>query len=85
MDYGTVAYNGQEIALTEQAYLTNRVFPGGWSTAEIGESYVSEWAAAGRLGAQAVLVTWQFSLMKGQEPEDAMLPWSDAPSSVADR
>lgn len=78
-NYGTVTFEGKTYTLTNDAYLSNRVFPGGWNDATDGEEYTSEWEApAMDNDGNEFLVVWQFSATKGEEPEDdSDWPWGD--------
>lgn len=76
--YGTVIFEGKAYTLTNDAYLTNRVFPGCWNDVSDGEEYASEWESpAVDGGGNEYLVRWQFSATKGEEPEDDNWPWGD--------
>lgn len=78
-EYGTINFNGRTYELTNQAELTNRVFPGWWGDVEDGEDYVSEWSASGvDAEGEPVTVVWQFPAVRGEEPEDGgAWPWGD--------
>lgn len=78
-EYGTVTYDGQVYVLQGQAYLSDRVFPGGWHDAEEGEEYTTEYYAdAVDPDGNDYIVVWQFDTVKGEEPEDEEnYDWSD--------
>lgn len=77
--YGEIEYEGKAYALTEQAVLSNRVFPGWWGDAKAGESYTAEYQAhAMDCDGRKYLVRWQFETVKGEEPEDeSYYPFDD--------
>jgi hypothetical protein len=80
--FGFVPYNGITYQLTNQAELTNRVFPGWWGDVTAGEEYTSEWSAAGcDADDNEVVVTWQFDLVRNEEPEPDTYDWG-SPSKV---
>ena len=76
--FGDVTIDGKIYSLTEQAELTNRVFPGWWGDAESGETYTSEWSARaiGPDGEPYEMI-WQFEQVKGSEQEPDTLDWDD--------
>jgi hypothetical protein len=78
-DYGLVEFEGNKYELLENPQLSNRVFPGWWGDAERGESYTDEWNAyAEDKNGDKFDVYWQWSAIKGSEPEDAAdLPFFD--------
>ena len=61
------------------AYQTNRVFFGWHNDVEQGETYIDEWAEDGEdMSGIPVRVTWQWEMVKGEEPEDGGdYPWCD--------
>lgn len=76
--FGDVTCEGSTYSLTDQAELTNRVFPGWVGDVETGESYTSEWAAnATGPDGESYQVVWQFEQVKGKEQEPDMLNWND--------
>jgi|WetSurMetagenome_2_1015567.scaffolds.fasta_scaffold876547_2 hypothetical protein len=77
--FGYVEFGGKKYILTDQASQSNRLFDGSWSNAEEGEIYTDEWKAnALDEDENTFEVFWQWSMVKGQEPEDASnLPFDD--------
>lgn len=55
---------------------TNRVFPGWHGDAKDGEEYQSEWDCLARdEDGEEYRIIWQFTLVKGGEPEADCLDW----------
>lgn len=79
-DFGSCTYEGKDYILTDQAFLSNRLFPGWWGDAQEGEHYTAEYhATATDAEGYNYLVYWQFDAVKGAEPEDeSNYPWDDA-------
>ena len=76
--YGEVTYQGQEYLLQDDAQLSNRVFPGWWGDAHEGEEYTAEYSAPASRQSHTNTVVWQFSVVKGQEPEnESDYDWDD--------
>jgi hypothetical protein len=85
-DYGTIAYEGMTLTLTEQAELSDRVFPGGWDDAEEGEEYFAEYSAPAVDGqGEKYTVYWRFRQIKGEEGPEDDLPWDNDPYAVERR
>ena len=82
--FGTVEFGGKEYALMAQAEFTNRLFAGGFQDAETGEEYTTEYSAPalGDDGYEYV-VTWQFDVIKGDEPADEDHDWDDVHAVIA--
>lgn len=77
-EFGTITYEGNSYELTDNCFLTNRLFDGWWGDAEEGEEYTSEWEAPARDETGNIYrVTWQFEAIKGEEPEDDGWPWEN--------
>ena len=78
-DFGTVDYEGYHLTVTDNAYLTNRCFPGWFGEAEEGESYTAEYEAPSKDNeGNSYRVRWQFEVVKGQELEDeGAYPWDN--------
>lgn len=67
----TITYNGVAIQATQDAYLSNRVFPGSWGDAQEGEGYTAEWETRGEdADGNEYLIRWQFDAVRGEEPDD---------------
>lgn len=75
---GEVEFQGAAYALIQQPALTNCVFPGWWGDVKAGEDYICDWSAPamGQDGEEYV-VRWQFTLIKGEEPDDDAHDWDD--------
>ena len=70
--YGEISFQGKSYALIEQAELTNRLFYGWWGDAKAGEEFLMELSApAMDVDENEYVVTWQFEVIKGEEPDDA--------------
>lgn len=76
-DFGTIAFGGKTYTLTDQAELTNSVFPGWFGDAKDGEEYTSQWSAPAMLNNEEYEVVWQFCVVKGSEPEPDCQNWSN--------
>lgn len=63
---------------TTDCFQTNRVFPGWFGDAGDGEQYLSEWACDVESDdGDRYKITWQFPVVKGEEPAVDELPWGD--------
>jgi hypothetical protein len=68
----TVTHNGISYQLTSEASLSNRIFPGCWSSAQEEDDYTAEWCAeAVDANGTHYLVYWQWDETRGNELEDA--------------
>ncbi len=69
--HGEISFEGRSYALIAQAEPTNRIFGNSWDHAADGEEYTAEYSAPaiGEDGEEYV-VRWQFTMVRGQEPED---------------
>lgn len=83
--FSKVEFRGKTYALSAQAELTNRVFPGWWGDAAEGEEYTQEWSApAMDTDGNECVVRWQFEVVRGEETEDDSLhDWDDVQSVQA--
>lgn len=78
MNYGKIAFDEEEIRLTDEAWQTSRAFPGSFVDVEEGESYLDEWKASGvDKEGNVYRIIWQFDQIKGQELLPEELPWED--------
>lgn len=76
--FGTVVFEGTEYTLTDQADYTNRVYPGWWGDAQEGEEYTVEFGCPAVDEAGNIYrVTWQFEVVKGEEPLPEDHEWAD--------
>lgn len=73
-----IEFGGNKYAVTRQAELSNRVFPGWFGDAAAGEEYTAEWSAPaiGQDGRE-FRVVWQFDEVKGDESEPDSYDWGD--------
>jgi hypothetical protein len=77
-DYGEVGYEGRVYHLTNQATLSNCVFPGWWGDVDEGDVYITEyWASAVDDEGNRFRVVWHFETIKGEEPQEEDYPWDD--------
>lgn len=78
-EFGEVEFDGKKYALIQQAYQSNRVFHGWFGDAGDGETYTDEWeASAIDKDGNEYKVSWQWDMVKGEEPEDGSnYPWFD--------
>lgn len=75
-----VMFQGKTYKVIEDATFSNCVFPGWWGDAEVGETYTAQfWANAEGPDGEDYRVTWEFPVVKGEEPEDAgEYPFTDS-------
>jgi hypothetical protein len=78
-EFGEVEFENRTYALTQQAYSSCRTFPGSWHDANEEETYIDEWCAGAiDKDGNKYEVTWQWDMIKGDEPEDGSnYPWFD--------
>jgi len=66
-----VEYDGKQYAMTRQAELSNRVFPGWFGDADEGGNYTAEYSApAVGTDGRDYKIIWQFDEVRGEEPDD---------------
>jgi len=67
-----------KIDIDGECFPTNRVFPGWFGDARMGEKYWSEWQCyAVNTDGERYKIVWLFPAVKGAEPEDDGWQWDD--------
>jgi len=75
--FGTVVFEHVEYILTREADFSNRMFPGWYGDAEEGEEYTVEFSCDAIADGNEYQVYWQFSAVKGEEPEADEYPFDE--------
>lgn len=73
-----VAVNDKILTSTDQAFLSNRVFTGGFCDANTGDQYSAEWyQPCSDAAGNKYYIVYHFDVTKGDEPMDENLNWDD--------